>query len=163
METTDTKKTEGGEGDTMTIKKLSKIVARIAEAVESIEKRLDTPTEPAKTQDLQIKHSSYKPKGYVPQNYRHIINEILSPEFGLDCEESPSSMDFTVSIVVPQAYSSLTTQEKQLGVEDIRSRVISRTAGEAGVREWAVKVRENLNRYFTKSGVVSPFTNQVIV
>jgi len=104
--------------------------------------------------------SDYQPKGYVPQKYRQIVDEILSSEFGFDVEESPESMDFTIKIVVPEKYSALTAVEKQAKVKDIRSKVISRALGENGVREWCIKVRENLNKFYTSSGVISPFTKQ---
>lgn len=107
--------------------------------------------------------SSYQPKGYVPQKYRQIVDEILSSEFGLDCIESKDNMDFEIQIIVPMRFSSLTTQEKQAGVNDIRSKVISRALGENGIRDWCIKVRQNLNKFYVSSGVTSPFSNQAVI
>lgn len=108
----------------------------------------------------EVIRSDYKPKGYVPQEYRRIVDEILSPEFGFDTEESTDNMDFKIKIVVPTRFSSLTDQEKAAGMLDTRSKVISRALGENGVREWCMKVRENLNKFYTRSGVTSPFIKQ---
>jgi hypothetical protein len=132
---------------------LTNIVSGLAQTVD---KFVNTPTMD-KFQAPVNKGSDYQPKGYVPLKYRQICDEILSPEFGLDCEEFADSMDFTVSVIVPERFSSLTVQEKQANVKDIRSKVISRAVGENGVREWCQKVRENLNKFYTSSGVVSPF------
>lgn len=144
------------------VDELASTVNTLVEAVANLVKKFDTPTKFEYNPET-TKVSDYKPKGYVPPKYRQICDEVLSPEFGLDCEESTVSMDFTIHIIVPDRYSSLTEKEKEMGVKDIRSRVVSRALGENGVREWCVKVRENLNKFFSKSGVVSPFTSQVIV
>ena len=146
-----------------TVEMLASIVNKVVDSVDKIEEKLNTPQEPVQFKAPENKGSDYKPTGYVPAKYRQIVDEVLSPEFGLDCIENSANMDFEIKIVVPEAYSSLTTQEKQLGVQDIRSKVISRALGENGVRDWCVKVRENLNRFYSRSGVQSPFTTNVLV
>lgn len=148
-------------------KRFELLAESISKINEEIKQLKDRPVESVKTDSisspLSIKHSSYKPKGYVPQAYRQICDEVLSPEFGFDCIENTHNLDFEIQIIVPHEYSSLTEQEKLAGVQDIRSRVISRALGENGVREWCIKVRNNLNQFFTRAGVKSPFNSQSIV
>lgn len=94
---------------------------------------------------------------YVPKNFRKLCNVILSPAFGMRVVDFDDRMDFMVEIIVPDEFSSLTPQEKEKGVRDIRSKMIARAVGENGVKEWCQLIRQNLNKYFTKEGKASPF------
>jgi hypothetical protein len=127
--------------------------------VKVVDKLSEVKSSKENTRENVPKKSNFIPTGYVPENYRKIVDEILTPEFGLDCKEFNDSMDFRIDIIVPDKFNSLTLQEKQNGIKDIRSKVISRTLGENGVRDWVQKVRENLNKFYASSGVQSPFTN----
>lgn len=150
------------------VKELESKLDMTAQAITKINERLDAITTPnlggvnlqSTFKAPEAISSDYKPKGYVPQKYRQIVDEILSSEFGVDCIENAQNMDFELQIIVPEKYNSLTVVEKQAGMKDIRSRVISRALGENGVRDWCIKVRENLNKFYTRSGVKSPFVNQ---
>jgi len=143
------------------IKTVDNLVNSVEKVKEILDKQLPTQPEPFRSPDAIS--SSYKPRGYVPPKYRQICDEILSSEFGLDCIENTDNMDFEIKIVIPERFSSLTAEEKRLGVQDIRSKVISRALGENGVREWCMKVRENLNKFYRSSGVQSPFTSSNII
>ena len=133
------------------------IVQRI-EAIESKE------IAPAKVVEAAVSDTAYSketdptyPPSYIPAKWRQLVNDILTPEFGITVNDFEDRTDFQVNIIVPEEFSSLSKEEKTAGVKDIRSKVITRAMGENGVREWAQKVRVNLNRYFTKEGKASPF------
>lgn len=143
----------------MDIESLSDRITGLETAINKIVNKLNTPAEvKSEFKAPDAIPSAYQSSGYVPPKYRQICDEILSSEFGFDTEEQVGSMDFTIKIIIPERYSSLTAQEKAANVQDIRSKVISRALGENGVRDWCIKVRENLNKFYTSSGVVSPFT-----
>lgn len=97
------------------------------------------------------------PTSYTPPRFRKICDEILSPEFGLSVTDFPDRTDFQLSISVPEKFSSVPPTERLQGVQDIRSRMIPRALGENGVKEWCGLIRKNLNRYYQKEGVVTPF------
>lgn len=98
-----------------------------------------------------------RPNDYIPPRWRQIVDEVLSPDFGLRVKNFDDTTDFMIDIIVPRQYSSLTPKEVELGVQDIRSRMIQRSVGENGVRQWCEKIRTNLNKYYTAAGVTSPF------
>lgn len=97
------------------------------------------------------------PQNYVPRKWRQLVDEILSPEFGITINEYDDRMDFQVNIIVPDKFTSISKEEREKGVIDIRSKVISRAVGENGVREWCQKIRNNLSRFYLKEGKQSPF------
>ena len=100
------------------------------------------------------------PKDYMPPKFRKIVDEVLSSEFGARVVDFEDRTDMQIDIIVPEKYSSLSAPDKEKGVIDIRSRIMPRALGENGVREWCMLVRKNLNRYFTREGVKSPFEMQ---
>lgn len=99
------------------------------------------------------------PNKYIPPKYRQIVTEILSEEFGLDITDFDDRTDFQVHIIVPEKYSSVIPEDRKKGVQDIRSRMVPRSLGENGVREWCTLIRQNLNKYYTREGKASPFIN----
>ncbi len=101
------------------------------------------------------------PSDYVPPKFRKICDEILSAEFGLQIVDFTDRTDFQINITVPEKYSSVTNEDKIKGVKDIRSRMVPRALGENGVREWCTLIRKNLNKFYTKEGVQSPFNNTI--
>lgn len=104
-----------------------------------------------------------RPTEYIPPSWRKIVDETLSPEFGIRIKEFDNTTDFMVDIIVPEKYSSLTPKEKELGVRDIRSRMISRSAGENGIRDWCKLIRSNLSKFYGAAGVGNPFSLNPIV
>ena len=99
------------------------------------------------------------PQQYVPAKYRAIVTELLSEDFGVTIVDFEDRTDFQVNIIVPERYSSVTKEDREKGVEDVRSRMVARSMGENGVREWCSLIRQNLNKYYTQSGKASPFTS----
>lgn len=100
------------------------------------------------------------PSDYIPPKFRKIVNEVLSPEFGLQIVDFDDRTDFQVNIIVPEKYSSVTKEDRDKGVDDIRSRMIPRALGENGIKDWCKLIRQNLNKFYTREGVASPFTSQ---
>ena len=99
------------------------------------------------------------PKHYIPPKFRKIVDTILSEEFGLRVMDFEDRTDFQIDIIVPDKFSSVSKEDKDRGVQDIRSRIIPRAMGENGVREWCELIRRNLNKFYQKEGVQSPFTS----
>ena len=109
------------------------------------------------TPDYNPEKDETYPKSYIPREYRKLVDEILSPEFGAQIDDQNFGLDFEIKVIVPDAFSSLTPKEKEQGIKDIRSRIIPRALGENGVRDWCNLIRNNLNKYFTQTGKASPF------
>lgn len=97
------------------------------------------------------------PQSYVPPKYRKIVDDLLSPDFGIRVNDFDDRTDFQIDIIVPVKYSSLTADDKKSGIEDIRTRIVPRAMGENGVREWCTLIRKNLSRFYNKEGLQSPF------
>ena len=106
----------------------------------------------------QIDDETY-PKQYIPKDFRKAVDDILSTEFGIIIEDFPDRSDFLFSVIVPDQYSSISPADRDKGIKDIRSRMIPRALGVNGVKEWCSLIRTNLNRFYTKEGVQSPFTS----
>ncbi len=94
---------------------------------------------------------------YMPPRFREIVDNTLSSEFGAKVTDFDDRTDFMLTIIVPQKYSSVPKEEYEK-TADIRSRIIPRGLGENGVKEWCQLIRLNLNKYFTREGVQSPFS-----
>lgn len=99
-----------------------------------------------------------RPNSYVPPRYRQIVDQVLSPDFGIRVHDFEDRTEFMIDIIVPEQYSSMSKKEKDSGAKDIRSRVIPRAMGENGVKSWCETIRTNLNKYYGASGVQSPFS-----
>lgn len=135
----------------------------LAQRIEAIENKTVAPTvttatlvQEVKPFDPKLEDETY-PSTYVPAKWRTMIDEILGKEFGFTVNDFEDRTDFQINIFVPAEYSSLRKEEREAGVQDVRSKIITRAMGENGVREWAQKVRFNLNKYYMKEGKASPF------
>ncbi len=95
----------------------------------------------------------------APPRFREVIDEVLSSEFGLKCYTFRDNTDFQIDIQVPEKFTSMPKQERDPDFVDVRSKIINRALGETGVRDWAMKIRANLTKYFTSQGLASPFQN----
>lgn len=93
----------------------------------------------------------------VPPAFREIVQELLGDEFGIRVFDFRDRTDFQVDIIVPEKYTSTPVAERFPNFVDVRSKIINRALGETGVREWVMKIRMNLNKYFTNQGLASPF------
>ena len=130
------------------------------ERVESVGSQNPATIDRPKVEEEKYSHETdptVNQEKYIPKKFREIVDSILSPEFGIDVQDFDNTTDFLFSIFVPYEYSSLTPKEKEMKKQDVRSKMISRAKGENGVRDWAMLVRQNLNKYYTMSGTQSPF------
>lgn len=100
------------------------------------------------------------PSEYMPPKFRKIVDETLSSDFGARVTDFVDRTDFQLDIIVPDEYSSVSVLDREKGVKDIRSRLIPRALGENGVKEWCMLIRKNLNRFYQREGVKSPFQIQ---
>jgi len=76
----------------------------------------------------------------IPPDYRKLVDEILNQEFKIRLAQPSDSMSFQFTIIVPEQYSTMTPQMKQLYGEDIRPKVITYAEGINGVKEWCERV-----------------------
>lgn len=81
----------------------------------------------------------------VPTDYRKIVDDTLNPNFGILVEAHSDAPLFTYTIVVPQKYSTLNTEQKAMGAEDLRPKVLSFADGAIGVQAWTDLVFNNFN------------------
>jgi len=81
----------------------------------------------------------------VPLDYRNIINDILNKDFGISVEPSSDRPMFTLRIVVPDKYSSLSEEEKKMMGADFRVKIVDYSSGANGVREYAELVYKSFN------------------
>jgi len=101
------------------------------------------------------------PTKFIPPKFRKIVDEVLSPDFGINVQDFEDRTDFLFEIIVPDKYSSISKDDRTKGIKDVRSRMIARALGENGVREWTKLVRQNLAKFYNQEGVASPFINSV--
>lgn len=81
----------------------------------------------------------------IPSEYRTAVNEILNQSFGINIEPMVDQPRFMLTINVPHKYSNLTTREKEMGVSDLRSKVLTYAEGTYGVRGWAEQIYRNFD------------------
>ena len=116
-------------------------------------------SEPAKATFTPKIEDETMNKAYIPAKYRALVDEILSPEFGISLHDFDDRTDFWFEVIVPEKFSSISAEDRQKGVRDLRGKMISRALGENGIRDWCNLIRKNLSRYYSAEGVRSPFTN----
>jgi len=130
------------------INNLTSLVKNLAERVEEIEKPVIKQAE-EQNKYVPAQDETY-PDKRKPTQYRRIVDEILSTEFDFDVEDiDPHNFQFT--IYVPNKFSSLTAEDKEKGMKDIRSRIIPIIVGENGVTDWCKKIKENLSKYLSEN------------
>lgn len=147
------------EGQEKIIKGLNTVGSALTKLVElqSVPKEEKTEEKPGPAKGDEKKMDDTYPETYIPKRYREICDEVLSPDFGIRVTDFDDRMDFQLDIIVPDEYSSISVADRENKVEDIRTKIISRSLGENGVREWCKRIRDNLNRYFIREGKASPF------
>lgn len=147
---------------------LNSVSGALAKLIElqTVSKIIQVPAAEVKTggQGSKVK-SDFNPKlddetypgGYMPPKFRKIVDELLSKDFGATVIDFDDRTDFQFNIIVPERYSSVPAIDRAKGVEDVRSRLIPRALGENGVKDWCTLIRRNLNKFYQKEGVASPF------
>lgn len=107
----------------------------------------------------KLDDETYPNDNFVPKKYREAVDKHLSSDFGIRMTDFEDRTEFQVDIIVPPKYSSLSKEDREKGIEDIRTRIVSRAMGLNGVIEWCQLIRKNLSRYYAQEGMQSPFKN----
>ena len=106
-----------------------------------------------KTESIQGGLPEYK----CHPRHKQLSDEILGTQFLVwESYDGVPSTHFQFNVKVPDSISPLKGQ-----MPDIRSRAIMNAEGENGVRDWLLKIRQNLNKYYSVNALQSPFANVV--
>lgn len=81
----------------------------------------------------------------VPLEYRQIINEVLNDKFGIKIEPLADRPQFNLIIIVPEEYSTMRPEEKEMYKQDLRSKILSYADGVNGIRQYAELVFSSFN------------------
>ncbi len=119
-------------------------VDKINKRLDDIEQRFDAPA----VQDTPVtpRPEPVKSDFPVPKDFIDTVDLVLNKSFVVRCEPLRDSPCFQLTIVVPEKYSSMTQGQKEMLGEDIRPKVIPYSDGANGVRLWAEKVLNNLDK-----------------
>ena len=82
---------------------------------------------------------------HVPQDFRDIVDDMLTKEFGIQVVPMPDRPAFQFLLTVPEKYSTISKEHKEMYHADVRSRVIDNGEGPAGVRAYVEKVWSSFN------------------
>lgn len=144
------------------LEKISETLEDLTNRIEKLEnKEKEIKVETTATTDTtqvkpEIPIAQIKPEeGFpVPLEYREIINSVLNKDFGLKIDPLSDSPAFTMTIVVPDKYSNMPTDQKAIMKVDLRSKTITYAEGVNGVKMWAEQVFNNFNAE-TKAQIVA--------
>ena len=97
-------------------------------------------TEQANTPGIKPLPKEEPTQNYVPSEFRGIVDTILNKKFAVSVEAAVDTPTFMLTITVPEEYSRLSEDAKQMLGGDRRPKVISNAEGSQGVRAWAERV-----------------------
>jgi hypothetical protein len=117
---------------------------------EQIKKTLEVIKTPERMSDDELLSSGVmneptENKYPVPYEYRQIIDEILNKSFGISVEPMSDTPAFTLTIIVPDKYSTMSPAQREMYKVDIRPKILTYADGINGVRLWAEKVLSSFN------------------
>lgn len=130
-------------------------IADVLEAVQGINERLAKLEEKKDvfTLNLDPKNNSSaistplaptEPEYPIPSEYRAIVDEILSPAFGIKIEPDSDRPAFTLKILVPKEFSNATEDYWKTNKCDVRAKVLTYGEGQLGVRAYVELIKANL-------------------
>jgi len=127
-----------------TNKELEAKVKDLAEMIEKIKENVDKLAvaevkKPVKQEDAPIPASNIP----FPAEYRQIVDEVLNKEFGAEIQYN--TLDFAITIIVPEQYQNLSQREKDAKVQDRRTKIIKYPEGASGVKAWVDMVYWSFN------------------
>lgn len=123
---------------------IEKLEGRFAERTKLLEERiakLETPVPTAATQPT-VQTQTKVP---VPFEWRQVVDEVLSPAFGLEVRYMDNAQ-FELTIHVPRKYSNATAREWESNGNDRRVKIMPNYLGTQGVREYCELVSKNLGQ-----------------
>ena len=121
---------------------LASAMKALEEKVEKLAPKPDVPHGTGEPPTPSVKPEEKKTDPF-PLEWRAIINEVLNPKFDATVSYRPDAK-FELTIFVPKEYSNAPPAQWDMAHADPRVRIMDNFVGEAGVREYAVKVSENL-------------------
>ena len=122
-------------------------IADVLEAIKELGDRLDKkdvftlPTTNTPTVNVT---TPKEPDYPIPAEYRTIVDELLSPAFGIKIEPDSDRPAFTLKILVPQEFSNAPGEEWKSKGCDVRAKVLTYGEGALGVRTYVELVKANL-------------------
>ena len=81
----------------------------------------------------------------VPIEFRHLTDDILNKNFGVEIAPSPDSPSFNLIVIVPDKYSTISADYRRMYGRDIRPKMITYSEGVIGVRAYLEKVWSSFN------------------
>lgn len=81
----------------------------------------------------------------IPSELLSVAQEVLGEKFTFECVPAKDKPFFDFVVIVPPEYSKL-----PVGIQDRRSRLVPNSAGPEGVRDWCLKVKENVIKVLGK-------------
>ena len=127
-------------------------------ATDQIQEHMDKASEPKKESDGAIQEKFLHP------SYKEVIENTLGNQFeAWQTYEETDDAHFMFHILIPPQLSpSKDNKSGKKVLPDIRSKAISHAEGINGVKEWCQKVRGNLNQYYSRNAIPSPFAEAAI-
>ena len=114
------------------------------EVTPAVEEPVATPAveEPVATPKVTLTEGGTDEIDLVPIKWKEAVNEILGPEFACTVVHMDSG-GTKFKIIVPKEKTNVPQMYWEMFGQDIRTREIGNT-GLTGVKEWCLKVRQNL-------------------
>ena len=132
---------------------LVKSVKELGERIKVLEDRLNIPSVPivpipvisvveTKPEIIVSSATNYP----IPQDYREIVNNVLNRSFGIEITPRSDAPLFEFVVIVPEKYSTMTPDQKEMMKRDIRLKVINYAEGINGVRSWCELVYNSFSQ-----------------
>ena len=125
---------------------LVKSVKELTEKVKVLEDKLNTPMvistpipeiKTVQPGEIIVSSTTNYP---IPLEYRQIVDSVLNRSFGIRIVPRSDSPHFEFVVVVPEKYSTMTPDQRQMLGEDIRLKVINYAEGINGVRTYCENI-----------------------
>ena len=135
-------------------------VDRLCTAMEHVAEKLDRFFEGRLSSEVQKRElsQSFTPKNVtqatqtpqetlypVPMEFRHLVDDLLNKNFGVEIAPSPDSPSFNLIIIVPDKYSTISDDYRKMYGRDIRPKMVTYSEGIIGVRAYLEKVWSSFN------------------
>lgn len=79
----------------------------------------------------------------IPIEYRQQVDSVLNSLFGVEIEAAGDPLSMLFTIVVPNKYSPMSDSQREMMKRDLRPKVLDRSLGQSGVKEWCEIVYRN--------------------
>lgn len=79
----------------------------------------------------------------IPLEYRQQVDSVLNSQFGVEMEAAGDPLSMLFTIIVPDKYSPMSASQREMMKRDLRPKVLDRSLGVNGVKEWCDIVYRN--------------------